>query len=129
MRPLSSNPIVAPVSSESQSLSSAAPLTNSVGNQGGLNAFSAIGTGYPLVSSPQTMTVFVQPSINQGVNPMRDVVALSERFSQVLTDRLVQNVKSGNYNLRFNVHPRELGAVDIAMEVRDGRLDAQISSN
>jgi len=46
-----------------------------------------------------------------------------------LTERLVQNVKSGNYNLRFNVHPRELGAVDIAMELRDGRLDAQISSN
>ena len=37
-------------------------------------------------------------------------------------------MKSGNYNLRFNVHPRELGVVDIAMEVRDGRLDAQISS-
>jgi flagellar hook-length control protein FliK len=53
---------------------------------------------------------------------------MSERFTQVLTERLVQNVKSGNYNLRFNVHPRELGAVDIAMEVRDGRLDAQISS-
>jgi flagellar hook-length control protein FliK len=63
-----------------------------------------------------------------SVNTVRDVVALSERFSQVLTERLVQNVKSGNYNLRFNVHPRELGAVDIAMEVRDGRLDAQISS-
>lgn len=127
-RPLSSNPSVAPVSLESQSPASAAPLMNSVGDQSGLNAFSASGTGYPLVSRTTNNDGFRATQYQPSGNPMRDVVALSERFSQVLTDRLVQNVKSGNYNLRFNVHPRELGAVDIALEVRDGRLDAQISS-
>ena len=127
-RPLSSNPVVAPVSSEFQSLASAAPLTNSVGDQNGLNYFSANGTGYPLVSRSTNNDGSRAIQYQSSVNTVRDVVALSERFSQVLTDRLVQNVKSGNYNLRFNVHPRELGAVDIAMEVRDGRLDAQISS-
>ena len=127
-RPLSSNPVVAPVSSEAQSLASAAPLTNSVGDQSGLNYFSASGTGYPLVSRSTNNDGSRAIQYQSSVNTVRDVVALSERFSQVLTERLVQNVKSGNYNLRFNVHPRELGAVDIAMEVRDGRLDAQISS-
>ena len=127
-RPLSSNPVVAPVSPESQSLASAAPLTNSVGDQSGLNYFSASGTGYPLVSRSTNNDGSRAIQYQSSVNTVRDVVALSERFSQVLTERLVQNVKSGNYNLRFNVHPRELGAVDIAMEVRDGRLDAQISS-
>ena len=127
-RPLPSNPVVAPVSPESQSLASAAPLTNSVGDQNGLNYFSANGTGYPLVSRSTNNDGSRAIQYQSSVNTVRDVVALSERFSQVLTDRLVQNVKSGNYNLRFNVHPRELGAVDIAMEVRDGRLDAQISS-
>ena len=127
-RPLSSNPVVAPVSPEPQSLASAAPLTNSVGDQSGLNYFSASGTGYPLVSRSTNNDGSRAIQYQSSVNTVRDVVALSERFSQVLTERLVQNVKSGNYNLRFNVHPRELGAVDIAMEVRDGRLDAQISS-
>ena len=127
-RPLSSNPSVAPISLESRSPASAAPLMNSVGDQSGLNAFSAGGAGYPLVSRTTNNDGFRATQYQPSVNPMRDVVALSERFSQVLTDRLVQNVKSGNYNLRFNVHPRELGAVDIALEVRDGRLDAQISS-
>ena len=127
-RPLPSNPVVAPVSPESQSLASAAPLTNSVGDQNGLNYFSANGTGYPLVSRSTNNDGSRAIQYQSSVNTVRDVVALSERFSQVLTDRLVQNVKSGNYNLRFNVHPRELGTVDIAMEVRDGRLDAQISS-
>jgi hypothetical protein len=127
-RPLSSNPVVAPVSPEAQSLASAAPLTNSVGDQSGLNYFSASGTGYPLVSRSTNNDGSRAMQYQSSVNTVRDVVALSERFSQVLTERLVQNVKSGNYNLRFNVHPRELGAVDIAMEVRDGRLDAQISS-
>ena len=127
-RPLSSNPVVAPVSPDAQSLASAAPLTNSVGDQSGLNYFSASGTGYPLVSRSTNNDGSRAIQYQSSVNTVRDVVALSERFSQVLTERLVQNVKSGNYNLRFNVHPRELGAVDIAMEVRDGRLDAQISS-
>ena len=128
VRPLSSNPLVAPVSPESQSLASAAPLTNSVGDPSGLNYVSASGTGYPLVSRSTNNDGSRAMQYQSSVNTVRDVVALSERFSQVLTERLVQNVKSGNYNLRFNVHPRELGAVDIAMEVRDGRLDAQISS-
>ena len=127
-RLLSSNPSVAPVSLESQSLSSAAPLMNWVGDQGGLNYFAASGTGYPLVSRSTNSEGSRATQYQSSVHAVRDVVALSERFSQVLTERLVQNVKSGNYNLRFNVHPRELGAVDIAMEVRDGRLDAQISS-
>ena len=90
VRPLSSNPIVAPVSSESQSFSSAAPLTNSVGNQGGLNYFAANGTGYPLGSSSTSSEGFRAAQYKSNVNTVRSVVALSERFSQVLTERLVQ---------------------------------------
>ena len=127
-RPLLSNSLVAPVPPESQSLPSAAPLMNSAGDQGGLNYFAGSGAGYTLVSRSTNSEGSRATQYQSSAHTVRDVVALSERFSQVLTERLVQNVKSGNYNLRFNVHPRELGAVDIAMEVRDGRLDAQISS-
>ena len=127
-RPLLSNSLVAPVPPESQSLPSAAPLMNSAGDQGGLNYFAGSGAGYTLVSRSTNSEGSRATQYQSSAHTVRDVGALSERFSQVLTERLVQNVKSGNYNLRFNVHPRELGAVDIAMEVRDGRLDAQISS-
>jgi|GEM_PF-3054955 len=127
-RPLSIGPSAAPVSPESQGLPLAAPLTNSVGEQGGQNYLAANVTGYPSVSRSTNGEGFRTTQYQSGSNSVRDVVALSERFTRVFTERLVQNVKAGNYNLRFNVHPRELGAVDIAMEVRDGRLDAQISS-
>ena len=127
-RPLSSSLVMAPVSTESQSVSSTAPLTNSVGNQSSLNYFASTGVGDPLVSRSTNTEGSLKTQYQSSFQSVRDAVALNERFTQVLTERLVQNVKSGNYNLRFNVHPRELGAVDIAMEVRDGRLDAQISS-
>jgi flagellar hook-length control protein FliK len=101
---------------------------NSVGDQGGLNFSAGSGAGYTLVSRSTNSDGSRATQYQSNAHSFRDVAALRERFSQVLTERLIQNVKSGNYNLRFNVHPRELGAVDIAMEVRDGRLDAQISS-
>ena len=127
-RPLPTSPSSAPVSLESQGLPLAAPLTNSISEQGGQNYFAANSTGYPSVSRSTNSEGFRTTQYQSSFHPARDVVALSERFTRAFTERLVQNVQSGNYNLRFNVHPRELGAVDVAMEVRDGRLDAQISS-
>ena len=127
-QPLSGSPSVAPVSSESQKVSSLTPSSNALVDQASLNSFASNGTSNPLVSGSTNSEGFRANQYQSNFQPVRDAFAMSERFTKVLTERLVQNVKSGNYNLRFNVHPRELGAVDIAMEVRDGRLDAQISS-
>ena len=127
-QPLSGSPSVAPVSTESQKVSSLTPSSSALVDQASLNSFASNGTSNPLVSGSTNSEGFRANQYQSNFQPVRDAFAMSERFTQVLTERLVQNVKSGNYNLRFNVHPRELGAVDIAMEVRDGRLDAQISS-
>ncbi|GIR69898.1 MAG: hypothetical protein CM15mP74_11490 [Halieaceae bacterium] len=42
---------------------------------------------------------------------------------------MAANIAAGHYRLTFNVNPRELGAIDVVMEMRDGRLDAQINTS
>ena len=49
------------------------------------------------------------------------------QLSEALGRRLAANIAAGHYRLTFNVHPKELGAIDVVMEMRDGRLDAQIN--
>jgi flagellar hook-length control protein FliK len=51
------------------------------------------------------------------------------QLSEALGQRLAANIAAGHYRLTFNVHPKELGAIDVVMEMRDGRLDAQINTN
>ena len=52
----------------------------------------------------------------------------SRHLSEALGQRLAANIAAGHYRLTFNVNPRELGAIDVVMEMRDGRLDAQINA-
>ena len=51
------------------------------------------------------------------------------QLSEALGQRLAANIAAGHYRLTFNVNPRELGAIDVVMEMRDGRLDAQINTS
>ena len=67
-----------------------------------------------------------QFSLNQ--NPAGREMA-GRALSEALGQRLAANIAAGNYRLTFNVNPRELGAIDVVMEMRDGRLDAQINSS
>ena len=54
--------------------------------------------------------------------------AAGRQLSEALGHRLAANIAAGHYRLTLNVHPKELGAIDVVMEMRDGKLDAQISS-
>ena len=54
--------------------------------------------------------------------------SVGRQLSEALGHRLAANIAAGHYRLTLNVHPKELGAIDVVMEMRDGRLDAQISS-
>ena len=51
------------------------------------------------------------------------------QLSEALGQRLAANIAAGHYRLTFNVNPRELGAIDVVIEMRDGRLDAQINTS
>jgi len=53
---------------------------------------------------------------------------VGRQLSEALGHRLAANIAAGHYRLTLNVHPKELGAIDVVMEMREGRLDAQISS-
>ena len=54
---------------------------------------------------------------------------VSRQLSEALGQRLAANIAAGHYRLAFNVNPKELGAIDVVMEMRDGRLDAQINTS
>jgi hypothetical protein len=67
-----------------------------------------------------------QFSLSQSM-PGREMA--SRAISEALGQRLAANIAAGHYRLTFNVTPKELGAIDVVMEMRDGRLDAQISAS
>ncbi len=67
-----------------------------------------------------------QFALNQNT-AARELAA--RHLSDALGQRLAANIAAGHYRLTFNVNPRELGAIDVVMEMRDGRLDAQINAS
>ncbi|MDG1214614.1 MAG: flagellar hook-length control protein FliK, partial [Luminiphilus sp.] len=67
-----------------------------------------------------------QFSLNQ--NPAGREMA-GRALSEALGQRLAANIAAGHYRLTFNVNPKELGPIDVVMEMRDGRLDAQINAS
>ena len=77
----------------------------------------------PLTSDASRMNQFAFSQNNVG----REMV--SRQLSEALGQRLAANIAAGHYRLTFNVNPKELGAIDVVMEMRDGRLDAQINTS
>ena len=69
-----------------------------------------------------------KPADSSGSGNMLAREAVSRQLSEALGHRLAANIAAGHYRLTLNVHPKELGAIDVVMEMREGRLDAQISS-
>ena len=90
---------------------SAAPTINSSLNLGERSA--------PLESG-------VLAKANGGQSPQnistREMVG--DNLSKLIGQRMLANVEAGNYRINFNLFPRDMGMVDITMELRDGRLDA-----
>jgi flagellar hook-length control protein FliK len=54
---------------------------------------------------------------------------VGKNLSKLIGQRMLANVESGNYRINFNLFPRDMGMVDVTMELRDGRLDAQINAS
>jgi len=89
------------------------------------------------LSFRQAMTTNERPALSDAARanqfspsqsmPGREMA--SRAISEALGQRLAANIAAGHYRLTFNVTPKELGAIDVVMEMRDGRLDAQISAS
>jgi flagellar hook-length control protein FliK len=82
-----------------------------------------------VAGSDRTMASNVaKPADASGSSNMLARETVGRQLSEALGHRLAANIAAGHYRLTLNVHPKELGAIDVVMEMREGRLDAQISS-
>ena len=95
-----------------------------VGGQGDLSFRQALtGSDRSALSDAARLNQFT-PNQNLAARELA-----GRQLSEALGQRLAANIAAGHYRLTFNVHPRELGAIDVVMEMRDGRLDAQINTS
>ena len=89
------------------------------------------GSGAPMVSASE-QKVLIDGAPQKGPAYLSQTSFsreyLTENLSKLLGQRILANVKSGNYRLNFNIFPRELGMLDVTLELRDGRLEAQINA-
>ena len=76
--------------------------------------------GEMLTSKPETKDGFLRTE--QYVN-------WSQRFGQILGQRLSVAIKNGSWNVKLNLHPSTLGHVDISLDISEKGIEGQISSN
>jgi flagellar hook-length control protein FliK len=93
--------------------------------------YGSAGSGAPMASVAEQKVLIdgapqKAPAYVSQTSFSRDY--LTENLSKLLGQRILANVKSGNYRLNFNIFPRELGMLDVTLELRDGRLEAQINA-
>lgn len=49
---------------------------------------------------------------------------MAQRFSELISQRLVQQVQQGQWKVEMEVHPRDLGSIQIEMQWNNGQLEA-----
>jgi flagellar hook-length control protein FliK len=49
---------------------------------------------------------------------------MAQRFSDLIGQRLVQQIQQGQWKVELEIHPRDLGSIQIEMQWNDGQLEA-----
>ena len=80
-------------------------------------------------STPLESGVLAKASGGQSPQNISTREMVGDNLSKLIGQRMLANVEAGNYRINFNLFPRDMGMVDITMELRDGRLDAQINAS
>lgn len=80
-------------------------------------------------SAPLESSVLAKASGGQSPQNISTREMVGDNLSKLIGQRMLANVEAGNYRINFNLFPRDMGMVDITMELRDGRLDAQINAS
>ena len=70
-----------------------------------------------------------KPEIKDGFLRTEQYVNWSQRFGQILGQRLSVAIKNGSWNVKLNLHPSTLGHVDISLDISEKGIEGQISSN
>ena len=53
----------------------------------------------------------------------------SQRFGEVLGQRLSLAINNGSWNVKLNLHPSSLGHIDISLDIGEKGIEGQINSN
>ena len=53
----------------------------------------------------------------------------SQRFGEVLGQRLSLAINNGSWNVKLNLHPSSLGYIDISLDIGEKGIEGQINSN
>ena len=80
-------------------------------------------------SAPLESGILAKASGGQSPQNISTREMVGDNLSKLIGQRMLANVEAGNYRINFNLFPRDMGMVDITMELRDGRLDAQINAS
>ena len=110
-----------PQQNPSQSLTP--PASTPVSAQGGL--IQAPATNVPVSLADALMSS--DPA--QMQSRLQPYQAWTQRFGEVLAQKLAMAVKDGNWTVKLNLNPASLGPVGVELQVRDGGIEGQIAAS
>jgi len=70
-----------------------------------------------------------QPGSGGGAGAPLTGQQLSERFGELLGRRMIQQIESGNWKLDVELHPDDLGSIQVEMTWQDGQLEAVFTAD
>jgi flagellar hook-length control protein FliK len=108
---------------QNQSQSLAPPASTPVSAQGGL--IQAPVTNVPVSLADALMSS--DPA--QMQSRLQPYQAWTQRFGEVLAQKLALAVKDGNWTVKLNLNPASLGPVGVELQVRDGGIEGQIAAS
>jgi hypothetical protein len=63
-----------------------------------------------------------------GGSPRAFSTQLSQRFGEILGQRLLQQINQGNWKVELNLEPGDLGSIKVEMEFKKGELEASFKA-
>ena len=110
-----------PQQAQSQSLSAPAPMPTNA--QSGLIHTPASNTPVSLADA------LMSSDPGQMQSRLQPYQAWTQRFGEVLAQKLALAVKDGNWSVKLNLNPASLGPVGVDLQVRDGGIEGQIAAS
>ena len=108
---------------QNQSQSFSAPAPTPVNTQGGL--IQAPVTNIPISLADALMSS--DPA--QMQSRLQPYQAWTQRFGEVLAQKLAMAVKDGNWSVKLKLNPASLGPVGVDLQVREGGIEGQIAAS
>ena len=110
-----------PQQAQSQSLLAHAPMPTNA--QSGLIHTPASNTPVSLADA------LMSSDPGQMQSRLQPYQAWTQRFGEVLAQKLALAVKDGNWSVKLNLNPASLGPVGVELQVRDGGIEGQIAAS